>query len=338
MAFLYLALRRVLEFVALCCRSREFKELEIVVLRHELEVLRRQVGRPRLRQADRALLAAASQLLPRSSWSSLFVSAGTVLRWHRQLVARRWTYPHKRLGRPPVSLEVSQLILRLARENPRWGYQRIAGELKGLGISISATTVRKPARESDLRPAGERGGLAWREFVRAQAAGIIACDFFGSRRVHLAGCTARPNSSWVVQQARQFAGSLSERALPIRFVIRDRDSKYTAAFDEISRSERIEVIRTPIRAPRANAYAERFVGTIRRECLDWILILSRGHLERVLNAYVDHYNSHRPHRALKLVPPDAAAPTLHLVATGPDRPIHRRELLGGLIHEYRRAA
>src|SRR6266540_5134967 len=255
MAFLYLALRRELEFVALCCRSREFKELEIVVLRHELEVLRRQVGRPRLRQADRALLAAASQLLPRSSWSSLFVSPGTVLRWHRQLVARRWTYPHKRLGRPPVSLEVSQLILRLARENPRWGYQRIAGELKGLGISISATTVRKPARESDLRPAGERGGLAWREFVRAQAAGIIACDFFtvetlwlgrlyvfffielGTRRVHLAGCTAHPNSSCVVQQARQCAWSLSERAVPIRFLIRDRDSKYTAVFDEIFRSE-----------------------------------------------------------------------------------------------------
>ena len=128
-----------------------------MVLRHELEVLRRQVGRPRLRQADRALLAAASRLLPRSSWGSLFVSPGTVLRWHRRLVARRWTYPHKRLGRPPVSLEVGQLILRLARENPRWGYQRIAGELKGLGMSVSATTVRKPLRESDLRPAGERG-------------------------------------------------------------------------------------------------------------------------------------------------------------------------------------
>jgi putative transposase len=356
MAFLYLSLRRVLELVALCFRSNEFKELEIVVLRHELEVLRRQVGRPRLRQADRALLAAASRLLPRSSWSSLFVSPETVLRWHRRLVARRWTYPHKRLGRPPVSLEVGQLILRLARENPRWGYQRIAGELKGLGMSVSATTVRKLLRESDLRPAGERGGLAWREFVRAQAAGIIACDFFtvdtlwlgrlyvfffielGTRRVHLAGCTAHPNTSWVAQQARQFAWSLSGRALPIRFLIRDRDSKYTAAFDEIFRSERIEVIRTPIRAPRANAYAERFVGTVRRECLDWILILSRGHLERVLDVYVDHYNGHRPHRALKLVPPDPAAPTLRLVDTEPDRPIHRRELLGGLIHEYRRAA
>jgi hypothetical protein len=176
---------------------------------------------------------AASRLLPRSSWSSLFVTPETVLRWHRRLVGRRWTYSHKRLGRPPVSLEVGQLVLRLARENPRWGYQRIAGELKGLGMSVSATTVRKLLREADLRPAGERGGLAWREFVRAQAAEIIACDFFtvdtlwlgrlyvfffiefGSRRVHLAGSTAHPNSSWVVQEARQFAWSLSERALPI---------------------------------------------------------------------------------------------------------------------------
>jgi putative transposase len=355
MAFVYLALRRVLELVALCFRSTGFKELEIVVLRHELEVLRRQVGRPRLRQADRALLAAASRLLPRSSWSSLFVSPETV-RWHRRLVARRWAYPHRRLGRPPVSLEVSQLILRLARENPRWGYRRIVGELKGLGVSVSATTVRKLLPESDLRPADERGGLAWREFVRAQAAGIIACDFFtvdtlwlgrlyvfffiklGTRRVRLAGCTAHPNASWVVQQARRFAWSQSDRAVPIRFLIRDRDSKYTAVFDEIFRSERIEVIRTPIRAPRANAYAERFVGTVLRECLDWILILSRGHLERVLDVYVDRYNSHRPHRALKLVPPGPAAPTLRLVDTGPHRPIHRRELLGGLIHEYRRAA
>jgi putative transposase len=352
---LYLALRRVLELVALCFRSTEFKELEIVVLRHELEVLR-QVGRPRLGQADRALLAAASRLLPRSSWSSLFVSPETVLRWHRRLVARRWTYPHKRLGRPPVSLEVGQLDPATGAREPSLGYQRIAGELKGLGMSVSATTVRKLLRESDLRPAGERGGLAWRDFLRAQAAGIIACDCFtvetlwlgrlyvfffieiGTRRVHLAGCTPTPNGSWVAQQARQFAWSLSERAVPIRFLIRDRDKKYTAVFDEIFRSERIEVIRTPIRAPRANAYAERFVGTVRRECLDWILILSQGHLERVLDVYVDHYNRHRPHRALKLAPPGAAAPTLRLVDTGPEHPIHRRQLLGGLIHEYRWAA
>ena len=174
----YLVLRRLLQLAVLRFRSDEFKELEIVVLRHELAVLRRQRDRPELSATDRVFLAAASRLLPRASWRSFVVTPSTLLRWHRRLVARRWSYPHKRLGRPPVSLEIGQLIRRLARENPRWGYQRIAGELKGLGMSVSATTVRKLLRESDLRPASERGGLAWREFLRAQAAGIIACDFF----------------------------------------------------------------------------------------------------------------------------------------------------------------
>jgi putative transposase len=342
--------------VALCFRSTEFKELEIVVLRHELEVLRRQVGgRGCGKLIERCLRRRAGSFLARAGVRCSSVRkrcfAGTG-GWSRGVGRTRtngWAVRRSRL-------EVSQLILRLARENPRWGYQRIAGDLKGLGMSVSATTVSKLLRESDLGPADERGALAWRDFVRAQAAGIIACDFFtvdtlwlgrlyvfffieiGTRRVHLAGCTAHPNGGWVAQQARQFVWSLSERAVPIRFLIRDRDSKYTVVFDEIFRSERIEVIRTPIRAPRANAYAERFVGTVRRECLDWILILSRGHLERVLDVYVDHYNGHRPHRALKLVPPGPAAPTLRLVDSAPDRPIHRRELLGGLIHEYRQAA
>jgi putative transposase len=199
-----------------------------VVLRHELSVLRRQAGRPQLRPSDRLLLAAASRLLPRSRWGSFLVTPATLLRWHRRLVARRWTYA-ARTGRPPIGGEIRQLVLRLARENPRWGYQRIVGEVKGLGLRVSATTVRKILREAGIGPAGERLGLTWRAFLRAQAQSMLAVDFFtvetialqrlyvlffielGSRRVHCAGCTANPTGSWVTQQARQFAWTLQER-------------------------------------------------------------------------------------------------------------------------------
>jgi putative transposase len=264
----YLALRRLLELAGLRFRSSEFKELEIVVLRHELAVLRRQVARASLRPVDRAFLAAASRLLPRTSWRSFFVTPGTLLRWHRQLVARRWTYRQKRLGRPPVASETRALVLRLARENPRWGYQRIAGELAGLGVAPSATTVRKILREAGLPPAGERAGLSWHEFLRAHARSAIACDFFtvgtlwfgrlyvlffielGSRRVHLAGCSANPSGSWVAQQARNLSWSLAERSEPLRFLIHDRDNTFTRAFDEVFAGEGLEIIRTPFRAPR----------------------------------------------------------------------------------------
>jgi putative transposase len=354
-SLLYVALRRLLQLLALCWRSQEFKELEIVVLRHELAILRRQVGRPALRPADRAFLAAASRLLPRTRWSSFLVTPDTLLRWHRHLVARRWTYPRRRPGRPSVGAEVRELVLRVARENPRWGYQRIAGELAGLGLSVSATTVRKLLREAGLGPAGERAGPSWREFLRSQAASMLACDFFTvdtvgmrrlyalffielrSRRVHLAGCTANPSGVWVAQQARDLAWSLTERPSPLRFLIHDRDSKLTDPFDEVFRGEGISIIRTPVKAPKANAFAERFVGTVRRECLDWMLIFSRRQLERTLRIYVEHYNGHRPHRGLGLVPPQPG-PLVRLAA--PEHPGHvqRRDRLGGLIHEYGVAA
>ena len=282
LSFFYVVLRRVLQLVLLCLRSREFKELEIVVLRHELAILRRQVGRPALRPADRAFLAAASRLVPRTRWGSFFVTPDTLLRWHRQLVARRWSYPTRRAGRPPIGGEIRELVLRLARENPRWGYQRIAGELASLGLSVAATTVRKLLREAGVGPAGRRAGPSWREFIRGQAASMLACDFFtvdtvfsarlyvlffielGSRRVHVAGVTAHPSAAWVVQQGRQLAWSLAARAEPQRFLIHDRDAKFSRAFDEVLRSEGLEIIKTPIQPPKANAYAERFVGTLRR--------------------------------------------------------------------------
>jgi putative transposase len=339
---------------ALRLRSREFKELEIVVLRHELAVLRRQTSRPRLNKGDRVFLAAASQLLGRAS-RAFFVRPDTLLGWHRQLVRRRWTYSGRRPGRPAVSDDIAELVRRLAHENPRWGYQRIVGELAGAGVRVSATTVAKILRQGGIPPAGARAQLSWRDFLRAHADSIIACDFFsvetlwlgrlyvlfflelGNRRVHVAGCTTNPDGCWTTQQARQLAWSLSKRATPARFLIHDRDSKFSCAFDDVFRSERIEIIRTPFRAPRANAFAERWVGTVRRECLDWLLIGGRRQLERVLRVYVDHYNAHRPHRALGLIPP-TPEPRLRLVRSSPPDQLHRRDRLGGLIHEYARAA
>ena len=243
-----------------------------MVLRHQLAVLRRQVDRSDLRPADRAFLAAASRLLPRASSRSFAVTPTTLLRWHRRLVARRWTYAGK-VGRPPIGGEIRALVLRLARENPRWVYSA------GLGPRWGA-------------------GLSWRAFLRAQAHSMLAVDFFtvetvrlkrlyvlffielSSRRVHLGGCTANPSGGWVTQQARQFAWTLSERSTPLRFLIHDRDSKFARDFDAVFRSEGIEIVRTPIRTPKANAIAERFVRTVRAECLDWLLIVNRRHLER----------------------------------------------------------
>jgi hypothetical protein len=306
-SLLYLLFRRALAVAALRLRSREFKELEIVVLRHELAVLRRQVARPRLDERDRVFLAAASRLLSRASRPSFVVRPDTLLGWHRQLVRRRWTYAGRRPGRPAVSEEIRELVVRLARENPRWGYQRIVGELAGVGVRVSATSVAKILREAGLPPADARARLSWRDFLRAHAASTIACDFFtvetlwlrrlyvlfflelGTRRVHLAGCSANPDGRWATQQARQLAWSLPQRRRPIRFLIHDRDSKFSRAFDDVFKSEGVEIIRTPFRAPNANAFAERWVGTVRRDCLDWVLIASRSQLEHVLRVYVQHY-------------------------------------------------
>jgi putative transposase len=222
-------------------------------------------------------------------------------------------------------------------------------------VRVSATTVAKTLRQAGVSPASARAQLSWRDFLRAHADSIIACDFFivetlwlgrlyvlfflelSSRRVHFAGCTANPDGHWATQQARQHARSLSERATPARFLIHDRDSKFSRSFDDVFRSEGVEIIRTPFRAPKANAFAERWVGTVRRDCLDWLLISSRRQLERVLRVYVDHYNTHRPHRALGLTAP-ITGPRLRLVSPGPPDQLHRRDRLGGLIHEYARAA
>jgi hypothetical protein len=312
--FVYLVFQRVIALVLLVFRSDGAKEVEILVLRHELEVLRRQVSRPHLRPADRAVLAGLSRRVPRPLWDMFIVRPETLLRWHRRLVARRWSYPHRRPGRPAVSEEIRDLIVRLARENPTWGYRRIKGELGGLGMCVAASTTAAVLRRHGLHPAPRRSPVTWRAFLRAQAAGILACDFFtvetvrlrrlyvlffielGSRRVHLSGVTEHPTGRWVAQRARNLV--LGERVGGMRFLIRDRDAKFSGSFDQAFTTEGVEVIRTPFRAPNANAnaVAERFVRSVRQECLDRILVLGRGHLERILHVYADHYNHHRPHR------------------------------------------
>jgi putative transposase len=350
-----LTLCRSMQLLALLARRDAAKELEILVLRHRLAVLYRQTPHPRLEPADRALLAAISRVLPRARWSCFIVTPQTLLRWHRRMVARAWTYPHRGPGRPPLAEDVQQLIVRLARENPRWGYQRIKGELLRLNVQVSATAIRTTLRRHGLDPAPRRAITTWRSFLRDQAAGIVACDFFtvesiwlrrlyvlffielDTRRVHVAGVTANPDGAWVTQQARNLLLGLGERGRRVRFLLRDRDTKFCRSFDEVFRSEGAEVLLTPVQAPNANAYAERWVRTVRAECLDWLLIVGRGHLDRVPRVDVEHYNQHRPHRALALEPPDPAA-GLRILAEDRRERVHRRDLLGGLLHEYQRAA
>jgi transposase InsO family protein len=349
----YVALQRALQFLFLQFRSTASKDLEILVLRHQVAVLRRQVRRPVFRAADRVFLSAASRLLPHINWSAFVVTPATLLRWHRLLVAKRWTSTRPP-GRPAISADLRALIVRLARENPRWGYQRIVGELKGVGVAVSATTVRKILRAEGLGPTIRRGP-SWREFLRTQASSIIAVDFFtidtvwlqrlyvlffielSSRRVHLAGCTAHPDEAWVTQQARQVTWALGEREEAVRFLIRDRDRKFTRRFDAVFEAQAVRVIRTPMQAPKANGTAERFVRTVRSECLDWLLILNARHLERSVKVFIDHYNSCRPHRSLGLVPPNGRPP-VQSETFGERLRVRRRDRLGGLLHEYERAA
>jgi len=362
-AFAYLALRRLLELVVLVMRSESANQVELLALRHEVAVLRRQLGRPAYRPADRAFLAALSRLLPRSCWSCFSVTPETLLAWHRRLVARRWTYPHLRSGRPPIDEETTALVVRLAKENPRWGYRRIQGELIKLGIRLAASTIARILKDNGLRPAPQRSGPTWRAFLKAQASHIVATDFFtvdtlmlkqlyvlffielSRRRVWITGVTAHPHGPWVTQQARNVSGDLNHEGIEVKFLLRDRDTKYVSNFDTVFTGGGARVLRTPFRTPNANAHAERFVRTIRCECLDHLLIVNARHLERVLRSYVRHYNGHRPHQGISQEIPKApqstpmmtSCPSLHEGHRQHRRQlqgVRRRDRLGGLIHEY----
>jgi putative transposase len=345
-SLLYIVLRVVLRLVL--AGGQRDREIEILVLRQQVRVLQRKAGRPKLRRRDRLFLAAAAHLLPRERWSSFIVTPATLLRWHRELVKHKWTYRRRRIGRPPLDPKIGRLIVRMAKENPRWGYVRIQGELRKLGIRVGASSIKRLLAREGLGPAPRRGP-SWGEFLRSQAEGIWACDFFtvetaflktlyvlfffeiGSRRLHVTTATANPNGTFVTQQARNLSFTLDERAEPVRFLIHDRDAKFSGPFDEVLRSEGIRVIRTPVRSPKANAFAERAVKTLRHEVLDWTLILGCRHLDRVLASYVRHYNAERPHRGIGLRAPEKHN---HVEPVEIVPKIKRRELLGGLIHEY----
>jgi transposase InsO family protein len=344
-ASIYALLRLAISVAVLHTSSDAERDLEILALRHQVAVLRRQVKRPELLPPDRMILAALGLRLPPGR---LLFSPATLIRWHQELVRKRWSAfrLRPRRGRPPISDELRNLILRLGRENPRWGDRRIQGELLKLGHRVSATPIRGILHRHRVPPAPRRDGPTWAQFLNAQGGAILACDFFtvdtvllrtlyvlvfleiSSRRILYANCTAHPNGAWVTQQARNLTWELSGLETPIQLAIHDRDAKFVDEFDNVLRGEGAKVALTPYRRPRANAHCERMIKTLRHEALDWILIFGEHHLQLVLQQYIDHYNRQRPHLALDLRPPQPAA----VVGSGP---VLRQQRL---INEYHRAA
>ena len=353
MRLLYLIFVRLCGWLVLLGRSAASKDIELLALRHEVAVLRRTHPRPRLDWADRAVLAALIRLLPARLRMHRLVTPGTVLRWHRRLITRKWTCPHQ-TGRPPVSAEITALIERLATENNGWGYKRIQGELLKLGHRVSASTIRRVLKALKIPPAPQRDSdTTWRKFLHTQAATMLATDFFhvdcavtlqrlyclfvievGSRYVHILGVTAHPDGPWTTQQIRNLLMDLGDRAAGFRFLVRDRAGQFTDAFDAVLAGAGMEAVKIPPRSPRANAYAERFVLTARTEITDRMLIFGERHLRTLLARYESHYNGRRPHRGRQLHPPRPD----HPVADLSQERIKRRPVLGGLINEYERAA
>jgi len=354
----YLLVRCLLGCLTVLTRHQASKDAELLVLRHENAVLRRQIGRVRYQPGGRLWLAALSRLIPRRRWGEVFaVTPATLLAWHRRLVARKWDYTSRRRpGRPSTTAAIRKLVIRIAMDNPTWGHRRVQGELVRLGHQIAASTVWQILHAAGIDPTSRRSGPTWKQFLTAQARGIIAVDFvhvntvllgrlyalivieYSTRRVHLAGITGQPDAEWTTQAARNFLMGLGQRATSVKFLIRDRAGQFTSSFDAVFAAEGIRVLASPPQAPRANAICERIIGTLRRELLDRVLIVNEHHLRRVLTEYLLHYNDARPHRSLgQLTPAQADTRPPEPVNLAESR-IRRKQVLGGLTHEYYAAA
>ena len=316
-----------------------------------------QISRVRYQPADRLWLSALSRLIPRRRRGEVFaVTPATLLAWHRRLVTRKWDYTSRRgPGRPSTEAAIRKLVIHIATDNPTWGHRRVQGELVKPGHPIAASTVWQILHDAGIGPAPRRTGPTWKQFLTAQARGILAADFVhvdtvllrriyaliviehGTRRVHLAGLTTNPDGAWTTQAARNFLMDLGHRTASIKFLIRDRAGQFTGSFDAVFQAEGIRILASPPQAPRANAICERIIGTLRRELLDRLLIVNEHHLRQVLTEYLQHYNTARPHRALGQLPPaqaDTRPPQINLA----EHRIRRKQVLGGLTHEYQVAA
>ena len=336
------------------------KDLEIIMLRQQVRILQRKTpSSPRISKPEKLILAALSYKMKQTTvgfrkclHNCFFLfKPETLLKWHRELVKRKWTFQHrKRGGRPRIDPELEALILRMAQENPRWGSKRIHGELVKLGFDLDKKTVWNMLKRNGILPSTQRSRSSWRTFLKHYKEQILACDFFtvetitlkrlyvlffieiGTRRVHFAGITTNPNGFWTTQQARQLVWKLGEMKRTFRFLIHDRDTKFTRSFDNVFRSVGIEIVRTPFRTPQANGYAERWVRSVRQECLDHIPIFNDRHLYNVLKEYVGFYNASRPHQGI-----DQRTP-IPIDRLNKEGTIVRREVLGGIIHDYYRCA
>ncbi|MFE2094468.1 integrase core domain-containing protein [Streptomyces sp. NPDC059460] len=357
----YLAATKTFSLLRLLPVSDRDKDIEILALRHQLLVLQSQVGKPTFTDTDRAVLAGLLHHLPRKKLHQLLllVHPDTIMRWHRNLLERRHaaTCVPKRRGRPPTVRSIRALILRLAHENSSWGYRRIHGELAALGINVAASTVWEILREHGIPPAPERQSTSWADFLRSQADALLACDFFetrtltgarlyvfavieySTRRVRILGATAHPTADWVVHLGRNLLMDLEDVGSRARFLIRDRDSKFTQSFDALLADAGLTVVTTGIQIPRMNSVVERWIQTCRRELLDRTLIWNQRHLLHALREFETFYNRHRPHRALgqaaplrPLPEPTSVSAQIRYLEVG------RRDRLSGTLHEYRHAA